>query len=45
MCFITSAVCLSSGKPDDCEELRVMRTFRDMWLRKQPFGEAEIDDY
>jgi len=45
MCFITSAVCFSSGKPDDCEELMTMRSFRDSWLMKQPYGEKEINDY
>lgn len=44
-CFITTAVCLSLGKSDDCEELTVMRAFRDEWLRKQPDGEALIADY
>lgn len=28
-CFITSAVCLTLGKPDCCEELSAMRMFRD----------------
>lgn len=31
-CFITTAVCEYSGKPDDCEELQVLREFRDTWL-------------
>ncbi len=44
-CFITTAVCLGVGKPDDCEELMVMRAFRDNWLRKQPDGQALIEDY
>lgn len=44
-CFITSAVCLTLGKPDNCEELRTMRMFRDEWLRDQPGGEEAIEEY
>ncbi len=44
-CFITTAVCLSLGKPDNCEELSVMRSFRDDWLRNQPDGESLVADY
>ena len=44
-CFITTAVCLTMGKPDNCEELRLMRFFRDGWLRDQPDGIALIKDY
>lgn len=44
-CFITTAVCLTMGKPDDCEELTAMRSFRDKWLRKQPDGIELIEDY
>lgn len=29
LCFITTAVCSSRGLPDDCEELQVLRAFRD----------------
>jgi hypothetical protein len=31
-CFITTAVCLSGNKPDDCYELQTLRKFRDSWL-------------
>lgn len=44
-CFITTAVCLTLGKPDDCEELVAMRAFRDEWLRDQPDGPELIDEY
>lgn len=44
-CFITTAVCLSLGKPDNCDELMTMRGFRDNWLRRQPGGEALVADY
>jgi len=45
MCFITTAVCESSGKSDDCHELTSMRAFRDNWLRKQSGGDTEISEY
>lgn len=44
-CFITSAVCLTMGKPNDCEELMVMRNFRDNWLCEQPGGIELIEKY
>lgn len=44
-CFITTATCLSEGKPDDCAELTAFRAFRDGWLRSQPQGEAMIAEY
>ena len=44
-CFITTAVCLTMSKPDDCEELTVMRRFRDNWLRDQPSGAEQIEEY
>ncbi len=44
-CFITSAVCRTLKKPDNCYELTAFRTFRDTWLRKQPGGKALIKEY
>ena len=44
-CFITTAVCGSLGKPDDCHELAAFRSFRDNWLSKQKDGAALISDY
>lgn len=44
-CFITTAVCNSFAKPDDCYELQSFRAFRDGWLRVQPDGAALIDEY
>ena len=32
LCFITTAVCAQSGKPDDCPELAAFRSFRDSYL-------------
>lgn len=44
-CFITSAVCHTFGKPDDCYELTMFRKFRDTWLSKQSEGPALIQEY
>ena len=44
-CFITTAVCEILGKDDDCHELTSMRSFRDNWLKKQPSGEDEVQEY
>lgn len=44
-CYITTAVCKSCGKPDDCYELTQLRKFRDEWLSKQPDGQALINKY
>jgi predicted GTPase len=44
-CFITTATCMSLGKPDDCYELAAFRDFRDNWLVKQPDGEQLVAGY
>ena len=44
-CFITSAVCGSFGKPDDCYELNLFRHYRDNWLAREIDGEALIQEY
>ena len=44
-CFITTAVCGSFGKPDDCYELTTFRKFRDTWLSVQPDGKSLIAEY
>ena len=44
-CFVTTAVCDSFDKPDDCYELTMFRQFRDTWLRNQSDGEALIKEY
>ena len=44
-CYITTAVCTSFGKPDDCYELRAFRDFRDGWLKNQIGGGALIQEY
>lgn len=44
-CFLTSACIEAMGLPDDCEELTVLRKFRDTWLMKQPGGQEAIAEY
>ena len=44
-CFITTAVCESLGKNDNCDELELLRSFRDQFILKMPNGKAEIDYY
>lgn len=44
-CFITTAVCESLGRPDDCAELNALRSFRDGWLASQEDGRAMIEEY
>lgn len=41
-CYITTAVCGSFGKSDDCYELTMFRDFRDSWLRRQEDGKEII---
>ncbi|MDF1494005.1 CFI-box-CTERM domain-containing protein [Caproiciproducens sp. CPB-2] len=45
LCFITTAVCSSLGKGDDCPELNAFRRFRDGWLAATPQGKAKIGEY
>ena len=44
-CFITTAVCDWLGRPDDCEELEVLRAFRDGYMMADPDREAQIKEY
>lgn len=44
-CYITTATCLTLGKPDDCIELSAIRRFRDDWLCNQKNGIEIIIDY
>lgn len=44
-CFITTAVCDSLGKSDDCFELTTFRKFRDGWLTAQSDGKVLIAEY
>lgn len=44
-CYLTSACVETRGLPDDCEELTVLRNFRDNWLKQQPGGAEEVAEY
>lgn len=44
-CYITTAVCDSLGKPDNCYELTTLRNFRDNYLANTPNGRQEIEEY
>lgn len=45
LCYITTAVCDSLGKQDDCYELEMLRTYRDDYLAGRADGEELIDQY
>lgn len=44
-CYITTAVCTTMGKPDDCYELNSFRSFRDGYLMEQEEGAAIVREY
>lgn len=44
-CFLTSACCKYKGLSDDCEELQVLRNFRDSYLREKAYGPELIKCY
>ena len=44
-CFLTTACTLHAGLPDDCEELTVLRNFRDGYIARLPGGSALISEY
>ncbi|MFM2029063.1 MAG: hypothetical protein RL517_254 [Pseudomonadota bacterium] len=44
-CFITTSVCQSLGKEDDCSELQILRAFRDDYVASVPDGKREIEHY
>ena len=44
-CFITTAVCNTFNKPDDCHELRVLRKFRDEFMQSDSFMKSEVQEY
>ena len=45
LCFVTTAVCISEGKEENCAELTAFRSFRDGYLRSCPDGPALIEEY
>lgn len=44
-CFLTTACVSYRGLPDDCEELTVLRSFRDNYMRNLPEGDSLIKKY
>ncbi len=44
-CFLTSSCVEFAGLKDDCEELEVMRGFRDNYVSKLPLGDSLIKEY
>jgi hypothetical protein len=44
-CYITTAVCESQNKADDCYELTMFRNFRDNYLSVQEDGQSLIQEY
>lgn len=44
-CFITTSVCYFFEKQDDCEELMLLRNYRDTWLTAQKDGTQLIQQY
>lgn len=45
LCYVTTAVCRSLNKPDECYELRTLRKYRDCFLAHSPGGEDTIREY
>lgn len=45
LCYITTAVCESLNKPDDCFELNLLRNYRDNILVKEEGGNDIINEY
>lgn len=45
LCYITTAVCKSLGKSDDCHELKMLRDYRDGYLLSSEGGESIVRTY
>ena len=44
-CYITTAVCRSLDKPDDCCELTALRKYRDEYLLMSDGGRKLVEEY
>lgn len=44
-CYITTAVCRSLDKPDDCYELTALRRYRDEYLLASENGKQLVEEY
>lgn len=45
LCYITTAVCDYQGKADDCQELTMLRGYRDDYLMASPEGRNLVEEY
>ena len=45
LCYVTTAVCLSLGKDENCREIRLLKDYRDGFLFEQADGPELIDEY
>lgn len=45
LCYVTTAVCQNLNKGENCEELRLIKEFRDGYLASTKEGQALIDEY
>ena len=45
LCYITTAVCESLGKSDDCYELKLLRNYRDTYLLNSDEGYEIVEQY
>ncbi len=45
ICYITTAVCENENKPDNCEDLEVLRYFRDTYMLKTNKGRELVLEY
>ena len=45
LCYVTTAVCQNLNKGENCEELRLIKEFRDGYLASTQEGAALIEEY
>ncbi len=45
LCYVTTAVCQNLNRGEDCEELRLIKDFRDGYLSGTKEGQALIEEY
>lgn len=45
LCYVTTAVCRSLNKPEDCYELNLLRDYRDNYLALTENGESLVNRY
>lgn len=45
LCYVTTAVCLSLGKGENCSEIRILKDYRDHFLSGEADGKQLIDEY